>query len=737
MTSVLSSFFSRDPKAGFAYELPSQNEDFIQINGIKLAKSFRKSEPEVLATVLWTSTDLAELRAQAQKLKTMRHPNIIAFQDSIEIENTFYLITERCIPLSHYFRTRGVIGDQKEFFVSWGLFQVMNCLKFLHEANLSHENIREGVYVTEGGDWKLSCLNKIVPFQNAQNDLNQLGMVLWEIFNGFNAGVSKAQAPGKIPKRLVELYKKIVAPSASRLSASELIREQRMTGGYFKNKFVDTLLFLEEFQLKESSEKQTFFMHLRENLDIFPDDIAKYKILPKLIMTYEYGDAGPNILIPLFKLGRLLDEDEYQKRIVPCLVKLFHSSDRTTRVKLLERIDEFSAHLTPAVVNDKIFSNLITGFLDTSPAVRESTVKAMVPLAEKLNFHNLNVELMKYLAKLQGGDEHGGIRTNTTICLGKIGSLLDPAKRQQILLSAFTRGMKDPFPPARLAALLALSATQQFYSIGEIANRILPSLSPLCCDPEQQVREQAFKAIKGFLSTLERISENPELATEHEAQVRAGGKSLLSSDKVPQWASWALKSISGKFYKGPTSPESAVAGEKKEEDERSPSRASERSVNSVTPSKFNKPVPASTTDADGWGDLDDDDNWADADDHKEAEMNAAENDEEDDWSSGWETSKPDPLPTPTPTPASVPAVKKSLRNPNPVKKLSATKVPVDKVSDMFADTSITPTPNSDWNQDTSTNDWENDGWGSDDWGQAPSTKPAKTLSLKPNRDKHK
>lgn len=44
----------------------------------------------------------------------------------------------------------------------------------------------------------------------------------------------------------------------------------------------------------------------------------------------------------------------------------------------------------------------MNGFLDTSPAVRESTVKAMVSLAEKLNFHNLNVELMKYMARLQG-----------------------------------------------------------------------------------------------------------------------------------------------------------------------------------------------------------------------------------------------------------------------------------------------------------------------------------------------
>lgn len=40
--------------------------------------------------------------------------------------------------------------------------------------------------------------------------------------------------------------------------------------------------------------------------------------------------------------------------------------------------------------------------MDTSPAVRESTVKAMVSLADKLNNQNLNTDLMRHLARLQG-----------------------------------------------------------------------------------------------------------------------------------------------------------------------------------------------------------------------------------------------------------------------------------------------------------------------------------------------
>lgn len=48
-----------------------------------------------------------------------------------------------------------------------------------------------------------------------------------------------------------------------------------------------------------------------------------------------------------------------------------------------------------------------------------------------------------------------------------------------------------------------------------------------------QVRDQVFKTIKGFLEKLEKVSEQPELIAEYEAQVKAGGKSgLLASEKV-------------------------------------------------------------------------------------------------------------------------------------------------------------------------------------------------------------
>jgi hypothetical protein len=52
----------------------------------------------------------------------------------------------------------------------------------------------------------------------------------------------------------------------------------------------------------------------------------------------------------------------------------------------------------------------------------------------------------------------------------------------QVLLNAFSRALKDSFPPARVAALRALAATQKHYSPEEAACRALPAVTPLCVD---------------------------------------------------------------------------------------------------------------------------------------------------------------------------------------------------------------------------------------------------------------
>lgn len=53
-------------------------------------------------------------------------------------------------------------------------------------------------------------------------------------------------------------------------------------------------------------------------------------------------------------------------------------------------------------------------------------------------------------------DEEPPIRANTTILLGNLASHLSEAAAKRVLLNAFTRALKDSFPPARVAGLKVL-----------------------------------------------------------------------------------------------------------------------------------------------------------------------------------------------------------------------------------------------------------------------------------------
>ena len=62
--------------------------------------------------------------------------------------------------------------------------------------------------------------------------------------------------------------------------------------------------------------------------------------------------------------------------------------------------------------------------------------------------------------------------------------------RQKVLVSAFTRALKDPFPPARKAGIGGLAATHSYYSPEDVAGRVLPALCTMTVDKDKSVRQQ-------------------------------------------------------------------------------------------------------------------------------------------------------------------------------------------------------------------------------------------------------
>ena len=109
-------------------------------------------------------------------------------------------------------------------------------------------------------------------------------------------------------------------------------------------------------QLKDPGEKQTFFTSLPDKVDQFPSHINERKLLPLLFNAYEFGSSGSAVLPTLFKLGKRLSDGEYKKRVVPIIIKLFASTDRMTRFRLLQQVNSFLFYFSRVLTSILIYS---------------------------------------------------------------------------------------------------------------------------------------------------------------------------------------------------------------------------------------------------------------------------------------------------------------------------------------------------------------------------------------------
>ncbi|RWS10279.1 N-terminal kinase-like protein [Dinothrombium tinctorium] len=556
------SFWSRNPTKDFGCDILDLCNGFEEKSIWFLHKGKKKSTGEEVSIFRFeckqsNEDQFEKTKAAVKRLKTLRHPSFLPYIDSVETEKLVCVVTEAVEPLNVYLeKIKECPNDEQQFSISWGIHQVAVGLGFLiNECNLRHNNIFMGsIFVNKAGCWKIGGLEYVTsatedayPYKHIsaleiysppeRSDLSTrkvgpkwaedsygLGVLIWEVFNGSLTQKSALRSVGKLPKSLVPQYKQLINNIPDkRISPMDFVQACRGPNRFLKNNFIDAMLFLEEIQIKEQTEKNRFLNHLNDQINSFPKDICKNKILPQLVTAFEFSNAGSAILGPLFTIGKMLDEDEYQKKIVPCIIKLFACKDRATRAKLLQQIESFINYLQPNVVNEMVYPHVAQGFLDSNPTIREQTVKCMLHLAPKLNYNNLNEDMLKHFARLQSRDEEGGIRTNTTVCMGKIACHLHPQTRQTVLIPSFLRSMRDPFAPARIAGILALAATQNFYSLKDTATKIMPALCHLTMDNEKSVRDQAFKALKGFINKVEKVSEDPSLSEQMEADVNTSG----------------------------------------------------------------------------------------------------------------------------------------------------------------------------------------------------------------------
>ncbi|MPC15742.1 N-terminal kinase-like protein [Portunus trituberculatus] len=332
--------FSRDASSSFPYELGEAAGQEDSRSVWRLHKGKKKQNGEEVSIFVCGGKEfnpghIEAAKAAVKRLKTLRHPCILTYLDSLESDKQVQLVTEPVSPLLTWLTEDTLSPAQRTSAISWGLLQV-----------------------TVAADmWGLGCL-------------------VWETFNGTLDQSINLKNTSKIPKSLVPTYTRLVGASpTSRPNPREVVSTLSQPGQFFHNDLVETLTFLDEIQIKDNNERHKFFSQLAGRLDSIPQCMAVNKVLPALLAAHEFSNAGSAVLAPLFKIGQLLGETEYQQQILPCVVRLFSSSDRATRLRLLQQASDLATHIDPATLNTQVFPHLASGFLDTNPTIRENTVK--------------------------------------------------------------------------------------------------------------------------------------------------------------------------------------------------------------------------------------------------------------------------------------------------------------------------------------------------------------------------
>lgn len=300
------------------------------------------------------------------------------------------------------------------------------------------------------------------------------------------------------------------------------------------------------------SKKLTTCSDLDQITDDFPEDFFKMKVLPELLKSVEFGGGGAKAFSVVMKIATKLSSDDFDSKVTPVVVRLFQNPDRAIRVCLLDNLPLMIDRLSQKVVNDRIFPHLVGGFTDLAPIVREQTLKSVLTIIGKLSDRTVNGELLRCLAKT-ANDEQPGIRTNTTICLGKIASSLGTSSRSKVLIAAFTRSLRDPFVHARNASLMALAVTGDCFSEEDCAMRILPAVCPLLIDKEKPVRDQAMKTIDIYMKKIKKAAAiMPETVLPPPQTGENAGAPRMSTPQPSEasaasWAGWAISSFTNKI----------------------------------------------------------------------------------------------------------------------------------------------------------------------------------------------
>ena len=535
----------------------------------------------------------------SQKLRVMKHPNILAFVDGSELDGSVLVAAEAAIPLPLW--TKQVLGDscrQNEEIIHeivWGFYCIVNALQFVHrQCKLLHGGITpESIFITRMGEWKLGSLDLASDVSIDENfyaqHMHLAGQQFapperlsgdWRaLFNSTLFGPIDVYGLGAVFKHLFDelrldppgqlgqyLKKMVTSEPKKRPTTAQILRCPVFGTDVYKG-----MQTVQELAVKTSDEAITILVGLNDGGLDLTQSVTTYKILPVILrllntFTEEFNNrnlrdtARKNIGVCMTCLSKFaedgkIEEEEFHLTGLETLLGLWSISDRSVRTSLLHSLRGMSALYTPEAVNKRVFDMLLVGFSDANALMREETLKSLVHIVDKLDENLTNDKLPRCIASLQG-DGEPSIRTNAVIFLGRIIPRLKQSNAVRLMCTGLLKATKDGFGPCRLAALKSLHNNFDLIDCGNLTTKVMPSVATMTLDRIADIRVLAIRVLE---STVTKLRSNHDTLCIEEGKARSnnntpikeGGGSGTSSNTAGSVSpagssvfSWAVNSLS-------------------------------------------------------------------------------------------------------------------------------------------------------------------------------------------------
>ncbi|XP_057664881.1 protein-associating with the carboxyl-terminal domain of ezrin [Diorhabda carinulata] len=340
----------------------------------------------------------APLEANAKHLMIYRHPCIVKYITSWQLNSKFHLAVEEVTPLSR------VLSKLDFLQISIGLHSILKALDFLHSNRVSHNNVcMSSIYVTKEGDWKLggmeylcnytdlNCdyLNKIEnnrEYSDPVGDLRRKDCVDLYAFGSLAIDVLKSITDDVVSIFIDFCKSNLLNADVTKRPTFKTILEE----DFFNHRFIEIHSFLVELPLKSDTEKTGFFQDLAEKLFDFEEEVVASRLSGLLLSRMVFLDKTAQVTLLPFLLSprtdlkdknpHLFSTETFKKHLCHKLIEIFKVRDREIRSYLLSFFPKYMGTFTKEDLQKKILPELLVGIKDTDDHLVSLTLKTLAIL---------------------------------------------------------------------------------------------------------------------------------------------------------------------------------------------------------------------------------------------------------------------------------------------------------------------------------------------------------------------